>query len=216
MGEPVKSERGYRSERREEQARQTRAAIVDAARELFVAHGYGATTLQHIADEAGVAVQTVYAAFGNKVAVLQRTLDVAIAGDDRPVSVNQRDWMHAVFNDPDPQARLRAYAAAVRRIHEAAADLFVVLAAAAAGGVDPALRALAEETDRRRRRGASSVIDGLASIEALRAGVTRRVAIDVVWTLNSADVFVLLVRRSGWSAKRYEEWLGATLAQQLL
>ena len=161
-----------------------------------------------------MSVQTVYGVFGNKSTLLRAALDVAIAGDDRPVAVNDRDWMHAVFHDPDPGARLSAYAAAVRRIHVGAADMFVVLSAAAAA--DPALRALSDETESRRRSGAASVVDGLVSIDALRTGLSRATAVDIVWTLNSADVFVLLVRRSGWSLDQYEDWLGGTLAQQLL
>jgi AcrR family transcriptional regulator len=214
MDKAGRSERGYRSPLRDEQARRTRAAIVAAARTRFVANGYGSTTLQQVADEAGVSVQTVYATFGNKASLLQHALDVAIAGDDRPITVNRRDWMHAVFHDPDAEVRLHAYAAAVRRIHEAAADMFAVIKAAAAA--DPALRDLADDTDERRRRGAASVVDGLAAMGALRAGLSRRSAVDIVWTMNSVDVFVLLVRRAGWSLKRYEQWLGATLVQQLL
>ena len=171
MVDAVKPDRTYRSPRRDEQARRTRAAIVAAARDLFTQRGYGATTLQHVADEAGVSVQTVYGVFGNKATLLQQALDVAIAGDDRPVAVNDRDWMHVVFHDPDPATRLRAYASAVRRIQERAADLFVVVAAASAA--DPALKDMADETDARRRRGASSVVDGLTSIGGLRTGLTR-------------------------------------------
>lgn len=47
--------------RREKRAKATRRTILDAARQLFITHGYGATTIQAIADEADVAVQTVYA-----------------------------------------------------------------------------------------------------------------------------------------------------------
>ncbi len=214
MDEAITTERSYRSPARDAQAQRTRAAVTHAARILFVKSGYGSTTLQQIADEAGVSVQTVYAVFGNKPALLGATLDVAIAGDDRPVAVNDRDWMHDVFNSSEPQVRLRAYAGAVRRIHDGAADMFVVVAAAAAA--DPALRGLAEETDSRRRNGATSVVDGLVSIGALGSGLRRDTAIDLVWTLNSADVFVLLVRRSGWRLQQYEDWLGDTLVQQLL
>ncbi len=214
MDDGVKIDRTYRSPGRDAQAQRTRTAVVRAAHALFTANGYGSTTLQQIADDAGVSVQTVYGVFGNKPALLKAALDVAIAGDDRPVTVNERDWMHAVLNDPDPSTRLRAYAAAVRRIHVGAADMFVALAAAAAA--DPALRGLSDETESRRRAGASSVVAGLASMGALRADLRRSTAVDIVWTLNSADVFVLLVRRSGWNLGQYEEWLGATLVQQLI
>jgi AcrR family transcriptional regulator len=102
---------------REARARQTRQHVLAAASTLFVADGYGATSIQAIADEAGVAVQTVYAVFGNKRSILAELLDVAIAGDDEQVSINERTWMEAVFTAPTAEARLRGYAAAVRSIN---------------------------------------------------------------------------------------------------
>jgi TetR/AcrR family transcriptional regulator, regulator of autoinduction and epiphytic fitness len=210
----VKAKRSYTSARRSEQARQTRRLVLESAHRLFVDVGYGATTLQRIADEAGVSVQTVYAAFGNKRRVLEQTLDLAIAGDDEPIVVNDRDWMHDVLHHADASVRVRAYAAAVRRIHVGAADVFAVLRAAATS--DPDLRELADTTDARRRTGAGSVVDGLISIGALEPSLDRATAIDLLWTFNSPELFGLLVRRSGWSADQYEQWLADTMCAQLL
>ena len=67
-----------------------------AAARLFVQVGYAGTTISSIADEAGVAVQTVYAVFGNKQAIMAAVVDRAIAGDDAPVAINDRDWMQLV------------------------------------------------------------------------------------------------------------------------
>ena len=84
------------------QARQTRRSVLAAAGRLFTDAGYGATTLQQVADEPGVAVQTVYSTFGNKPALLQELLDTSIACDDTPGTVNDRNWMHHVFHPPTP------------------------------------------------------------------------------------------------------------------
>lgn len=213
-GTPGGGTRRYSSPQRDEQARRTRRRIVDAATRLFVADGYGATSLQAVADEAGVAVQTIYATFGTKRKLLAEALDVAIAGDDAPVAVNDRDWMHDVFHHPEPAARLEAYAGAVRRIQTRAADVFAVVSAA--GAADPAVRPFAEETWSRRRTGARSVIDGLAAIDALRPDLTVEQATDVLWTLNSPEVFGLLVTRSGWSGERYQAWLAEMMVAALL
>lgn len=185
-----------------------------AARDLFIAAGYGATTLQQIADEAGVSVQTVYAAFGNKRAVLAQALDIAIAGDDEPTAVNDRDWMRDVFEHPDPRVRLASYAAAVRRIHHGAADMFTVVKAAAA--LDHELEVFADTTESRRRTGARSVVAALAAMGGLDPHLDEAAATDIVWTLNSPEVFQLLVRRSGWDEARYEQWLAEALQSQLL
>ena len=206
--------RPYNSARRDEQARQTRRAILAAAGRLFVQRGYGSTTLQEIADEAGVAVQTVYASFGKKTTVLEQLLDVSIAGDDAAVAVNDREWMQDVFTHPDPRARLQAYAAAVTAIHERAGDIFIVVRSAAAA--DSGLVALAVATEQRRRSGATSIVEALDAIGALRAELSVEEAVDVLWTLNSPDVHRLLVRESGWPPERFQAWLASMFIAALL
>jgi AcrR family transcriptional regulator len=68
----------------------------------FVAHGYGATVLDHVAEQAGVAVQTVYFHFGNKRTLLKEALDIAAVGDDEPVPLLERPWMKQIQQETDP------------------------------------------------------------------------------------------------------------------
>src|SRR5215208_7526385 len=82
---------------RSEKARLTRARILDAAGELFVRDGYGATALQDIATKAGCAVQTIYYSFGNKQTVLKELVDRTVAGDDEPVATMDRPWFRAAL-----------------------------------------------------------------------------------------------------------------------
>src|SRR5262245_5178069 len=81
--------RRYESPLRDQQARQTRQAIVAAANRLFVGRGYAATSLADIAREAAVARPTVFSAFGSKAALLREVVDQALAGDDEPVPVSE-------------------------------------------------------------------------------------------------------------------------------
>jgi TetR/AcrR family transcriptional regulator, regulator of autoinduction and epiphytic fitness len=210
----VSEEVKARFPRRQERARATRLAVLDAARELFVGNGYGATTIQAIADEAGVAVQTVYAVFGNKRAILSELLDVSIAGDDKQVVVNAREWMQAVWNAPTAAERLGAYAAAVARIMQSAGDVFAVVTAAAA--TDTEVIELANTTEARRRQGAAAVVDSVRSVSALRPGLTPDRAVDVLWLLNGPLVYTQLVRQAAWPLDRYQAWLADTMVQQLL
>jgi AcrR family transcriptional regulator len=210
--EPAKVE--TRFPRREEKARRTRRAVLDAARRLFVADGYGATSIKAIALEAGVAVQTVYVTFGNKPAILAEVLDVAIAGDDREVVVNAREWMAPVFAAPTPDARLRAYAAAVRRIHEGAGEVFVVVAEAA--GTDPDVERLHSRAEARRRSGAASVIAAVEEVGRLRDGLTTDEAVDLLWLWNGPLVHRHLTVAAGWSGDAFEAWLADSLVRELL
>ena len=200
--------------RREQKARATRRTVLRAAERLFVADGYGATTIQAIADEADVAVQTVYAIFGNKRSVLAELVDVAIAGDDAEIVVNAREWMRPVWEAPTAADRLRAYAAAVRRIMDGAGDVFAVVDAAAT--TDPDVVELAETTERRRRTGAASVVEAVRSVGDLRPELTPARATDVLWLLNSPAVYAQLVRRSGWTPEEYETWLADAMVRELL
>ena len=198
-----------------EQAQRTRRSSIEAAGRLFVESGYGSTTLQQTSlDLAGLAVQTIYASFGNKQTVLAEVLDVSIAGDDEPVAVNDRAWMEVVFNDPDPRTRLVAYAAAVAGIYSRAGTIFHVLQAAA--DTDAALAPLAEENEQRRRTGAASVVAGLTGIGALDEGLTELRATDILWTLNSPDHYRRLVTNSGWQLRDYENWLAVTMIRSLI
>jgi AcrR family transcriptional regulator len=200
--------------RRAARARATKRRIVDAAIDGFTTAGYAPTSIASVARAAGVGTQTVYAAFGNKASILAAAVDLAIAGDDEAVAVNERDWMRAVLAEHDPEQRLRRYATAITRIQSGAARVFRVLDLAA--GDSPELEALWRETMRRRRVGVTGIVGPIADAGVLRAGLDAATAIDIVWSLNGHEVFLNLVDHCGWSAARYGEWLGDTLVELLL
>ena len=91
MNRPVNRVRSYDSTRRQEQARQNRARILDAARAHFLTDGYQGTTVSAVAVDAGVSVETVYKAFANKAGLLKAVFDVTLAGDDEPVPMMDRE-----------------------------------------------------------------------------------------------------------------------------
>jgi AcrR family transcriptional regulator len=187
--------------------------VLAAAIECFIDAGYPATTIATIAARAGVAVQTVYAAFGTKRAVLTEAIDVAIAGDDEPVPVDDRPWMLPVWQAADGPATLRAYASAVRLIQGRVAPLFRALDVAAAA--EPELHDLWEVSRQRRRLGAGGVVRAAAARSPLRAGLTIETAVDVVWALNGHELYLNLVEGCAWSPDRYTTWLGDLLVAQL-
>src|ERR1700712_5650111 len=96
------SDRPYSSPLRAQQADATRRAVLAAARELFIAQGYGATTLDQIAARAGVSKPTVFTAVGNKQTVLSAVRDVAMAGDDEKLAMVQRPLAEEIRQEPDP------------------------------------------------------------------------------------------------------------------
>src|SRR3954467_6344469 len=120
-------------------ARDTRRRIVDAAAALFVAEGYGATTLEQIAARAGVAVQTVYFHFGNKRTVLKEAVDIAAVGDDEPVALLDRDWLDPARAAPAQRRTLEIWVRNGRAIYDRIGPIMRVVRDAAA--TDPEMAA---------------------------------------------------------------------------
>src|SRR6516165_8933703 len=124
MSETVK--RPYNSTRRDEQARATRRAVVGAAARLFVERGYGATTIDAIAADAGVSRKTVFTSVGGKSQALKLAIDWAIVGDDEPVALLDRPHIQASMAEPDARRILRDFAHDVRERGSRIAPLVAV------------------------------------------------------------------------------------------
>ena len=94
--------------------RRTRAAVVDAARILFLERGYAATTMEAISDQSDTPQATVYRLFSSKLGILKAVLDVSVVGDDRAVSMLDRSEVRALLSDGDPRNQLAGFAALLR------------------------------------------------------------------------------------------------------
>jgi AcrR family transcriptional regulator len=211
VSEPAKR---YVSEVRDEQARRTRRAIVTAARDLFLAQGYAATTIDGIAEAAHVSRRTVFNSVGGKVALLKLALDWAIVGDDEPVAMADRPAVAAIQAERDPRQALALW---VRTITDAAARIApvgAVLYAAADG--DPEAADLLAESARGRMWGARAFVAHLASLDGLATEVSEQQAADLCWALMDGHLYRLLVGERGWTAAEFERWLSASLAAALL
>jgi AcrR family transcriptional regulator len=186
--------------------------MLDAARELFIARGYGATTLADVAAAAGVAVQTIYFTFGNKRSLLKELVDVTIAGDDEPVATMDRGWFRAVLDTPTATEHLRAHVAGTTRVLDRVAPIMQMIELAA--GSDPEIAGLWPDTDPRYTV-LSAAARSLVGKPGARPGVTAADAADVLYGILSPELYLLLVRDRGWSPERYERWALETLHPQL-
>ncbi len=214
MSDPVKSPRRYDSTSRQEQARRNRRAVLAAAQRQFLAQGYASTTLAAVADEAGVSVETVYKAFANKAGLLKSVFDVAVAGDDEPVPVVERDWVQRIQEEPDPARKLRMFG-----IHVADAgdrSTAVQLLARDAAATDPAASSVWEKMVAEKLAGMGMFAAHLAEDGHLRPEVDADEARDVLAAYLSPELYQLLVGRQGWSTERYGRWVGDALVAALL
>lgn len=206
----ARSRRHYQSPTRDEGARRTRRAIVAAATDLFVAKGYVATSLAQVAEAAGVARPTVFAAFGSKPALLKQVLDEVLAGDDEPVPVAQRPWFTPVWDATTAGDVLDAYADVCLLIARRAARLFETVRRAA-DDTDEVAR-LWETVRANRRAGATAVVNRVATLVTLDTDN----ATDVLWLLNDPGLYADLVFDRGWPESRFRDWLADTMRALVL
>lgn len=199
---------------RAERAARTRAAVLAAARERFLADGYAGTTMRSVAQAAGVSVPTVELAFGTKAALLKAAIDVAIAGDDEPVPVLERPWAGQARAAADPGELLALVAGVLAAAQARSAGLMLALFEGSAGGRE--LDALRRQMVAQREATAGWLVDRLAGLSPLRPGLSRGEAVDTVWALLEPSLYDRLIRHRGWSPRRYERWIAASLGALLL
>ena len=169
--------RSYRSPLRVAQARATRGKILAAATELFVAAGYGATSIDAIADAAGVSRATVFNVFGDKPTLLKAAYDVALVGDDEPVALPDRADSKAIRAEPDPARYLERYAGLITELGGRVSGIYEAVRGAA--GTDPEVRPvwekiLAGAAGRRGARGRRHGVEGSAPARDRPCGRCRR------------------------------------------
>lgn len=211
MREPVKS-RTYDNSGREAAARATRRAVVAAARELFLEKGYGATTLNEIARHAGVSVQTLYAQFGNKQALVHQLMDEAIAGDDEPVAIVDRPEVAVQVAEADPHVRIRMHAA------------FVAERMARMEPVDRMMRSAAEADASMAQQLQEQVAGRLSGMREMAAlydsrgelAVDAETAAQRISALMDPELYRRTVLEHGWTPEQYADWLGDLLAASVL
>ncbi len=213
MGTTVKNRR-YDSPRRREQAEATRKAILDAAQRLFERQGYPTTSMPSIAQEAGVALKTIYVYFDTKAALVHTLWDARLGGEEAKLPVLERDWYQSVVQEPDPERKLRLVAAQARRVKTQSGALLEMIRTAAS--VDPEIADLWAGIQAKLLDVQRAIIEQLNATGSLAPSLNVPQATDILWTLNHPNVWQLLVPNRGWTDEEYERWLGNAFCYQLL
>ncbi|HKX75345.1 MAG TPA: TetR family transcriptional regulator [Acidimicrobiia bacterium] len=197
--------RPYDSTHRRAQAQETRRRIIRVARDLFIARGYGQTTLAQIAEAAGVAVETVYAAFRNKPALLRQVWFVESRGDEEEVTLFDRAEMQAVLAEPDLATRIRRHAGFVTEFNRRMSPLLAAITGAAAS--ERGAEAMLDEWAQRRLDVATRYATAAASTGQLAIGMEE--CRDILYATMDGVLWQRLVGERGWSDERYAEWLAS-------
>jgi TetR/AcrR family transcriptional regulator of autoinduction and epiphytic fitness len=209
----VKS-RPYEMTNRARQADETRRRIVEAAARLFVRDGFAGTSISAIAEEAGIAVPTVYASMRSKANILRAVVELTVRGDtDTPPLASRAAWQE-IEAQRDPRELLGRFAKLHTEIGDREAAVFAQIEAAAGG--DPEATELLAEHDRMRYTTQSRLARALHRRGELRPGLSARLAADIIWTLASERTYLALVRDRGWKPAAYERWVAEQLIAALL
>lgn len=199
--------------KRAEQARETRRKIIAAAGELFTEQGYSATTLQQVADRAGVAVQTIYFVFRNKRTLLKELADVTVAGDDEPVATMDRPWFRDALAAGTAEEHLRRHVQGTSQILDRVAAIASMTQTAAA--TSPEVASLWAPRQDPRFTVQSAAARSLVGKPGARRGVTAERAADLLYAMLSPALYLVLVRDRGWPPEEFADWAFLTLRDQL-
>ena len=197
-----------RIDRRERMAIQTRRDILQTARRLFAERGYAATSVNDIAEEASVAVQTIYARLGSKRGIVIALLEVI----DEEAGV--REAAAAIAAGSTPADVLRTQNRLTRDLQERCGDIVSALIAAAA--LEPEVEQVVAEGRRRHRHGARFTIDRIAELGGLRRDLPPDHAIALLSAATAHDAWYELVHAHKLSWDQAEQTLNDALTRAIL
>jgi AcrR family transcriptional regulator len=208
----VKPRRRYDSPRRQQQARQTRDAIIEAARERFLADGFASTTIAAIAADVGVSVDTIYKGFGGKPGVVRAICERALAGQGPVPAETRSDAL--LMTEDDPRAIIRGWGALTAEVAPRVAPILLLIRDAAAA--DPEMATLQTEMDGQRLERMTHNARNLADAGHLRRDITVDNAGEILWTYSSPQLYELLVVFRHWPLQRYSAFVADAIAAALL
>jgi hypothetical protein len=146
--------------------------------------------------------------------LLKTIFDRAVAGDDEPLTVQERPDVRRLAALTDASAVLDGYAEMLGGIQVRVAPVYLLAREAAAA--DPAAAPMLEQMNSERLAGMSAMAAQLVRLGHLRTGLTRSEVRDILWTFNSSEIYELLVLRRGWKVRKYVQFLQHNLKAALL
>lgn len=210
--EQVNASRTYNSSRRRERSRETHHALLDAAQARFLEYGYSATTIDSVAADVAISAATIYKTYGSKAGLVRALCERALGGRG-PIPAEQRsDRLQAEVSDP--RMIVAGWGRLTAEVAPRVAPLLLLLRDAA--NDDHVAAGLLGELDAERHARMSRNARTLVRGGHTRPGIRLREASDVLWTYSSPELYDLLVRRRGWSLRRYGEFVGEAIARALL
>lgn len=208
----VKPKRAYDSTRRQDQARRTRAAILDSAQERFLRDGFAPTTIATIAADAQVSMAAVYKTYGGKPGLVRAICQRALAGEGPLPAEARSDALQAAARDP--REIIRGWGALSTEVAPRVAPILLLVRAAAQ--TDPEMADLEAELNAQRLERMTHNARNLHAAGHLRDTVSPELAGEIMWTYSSPELYELLVLHRGWPLERYGAFIAEAMMAALL
>ena len=175
------SPRPYRLGQRQATTEQTRARIINAARELLAeSSGFSGFSIDAVAHKADVARMTVYHQFGSKIGLLEALSDSLAAHGGM-------EHLADAFRRPEPLDALDEYITVFS--HFWSADRLVMRRLRALAALDPDFEHVIRTRDEWRRQGLRVIVQRFAEKHGRPAPEALDEAINVLFTLIGFECF---------------------------
>lgn len=185
--------------------------MLEAARDRFIDPGFGAATMEQIATQAGVAVQTLYYTFRTKGQLLASVVEFVASGEVDPASVMERGWFREALLSDSPTRIIELIVDNGSAIYAGVAPLAEAIRA---GQRDNAFSVYWTSVNSGRKGGLGRMMARLAELDALK--ITPARATDIFSVIHSHETYRGLVLDSGWTHAEYQDWAKRLLGSQLL
>lgn len=200
----------YRSPVREEAARRTREAVLEAAAEVFAEEGYAGATIEQVAARAGVSRPTVFGV-GSKAQLFALARQRAATGGS--LTANDEGFRQ-LLAIPDARRLLEGFAAFTAAISQRLGPLQLVLEQAA--GTDSELAQLLDSSQQELLECARGIVAAAAATGSLRRDIPAEAAADMLWLQIQPTNYRRLVQERGWSHRAFERWHAEAMIAALL
>jgi AcrR family transcriptional regulator len=189
--------RAYRAQRRPSRSEQTRDRIMAAVRDLLAEGKFHESTVEEVAERAGISRATLYQHFRSRVDLVDTICDTFAVN---PALVEIRDAVEL----PDAAAALSETIALSIRFWSSEDAILRQLYGVVA--IDPAARDLVDRQREDRRSELKRLARHLKATGQLRSAMTERDALDQLMVLTSYETFREL-RDAGRSEQRITQLL---------
>ena len=195
---------------RDRQAETAKKLILSAALEAFLEDGYVGTTMEDIAEKAGVARRTVYNQFGSKPSLLIAVInDRVVASEERSMEAD-----HDAFRALDDAAQM--IDAFIRgQVGVAVRSLPILKVTFEAALIEGEVAEAYARNEEYRYQAQQVLVDALASRGLLRADVPTSYLKRGFWLLAGPQTLITAID-AGWDIETYANWLKDTVTGLLI